>query len=528
VDAASPLDTLSRAETSPILQMRGMVRSFGPITACDGVDFDLKAGEIHALVGENGAGKTTLMNMLYGLIRPDEGDVTLRGREVRFNSPADAIAHGLGMVHQRFMLIPRMTVAENVIIGRETGRGPFIGLRKAESIVRGLSNQFGLEVEPGALIESLPLSVRQRVELLKALYRKADILILDEPTAVLTPSEADQLFAILKKLVDSGKSVILITHKLDEVLNHAGRLTVLRAGQTVWSAMTSSVGRTELARMMVGTDLTPALPHRVEASGDPVLEVTDLTVSDASGRRLVNRAGFCVHEGEIYGLAGIMGNGQVEMIQALTGLLPVNEGRIVIGGQETVGMNSREIRDLGVAHIPEDPVGQGLMLDASAADNLALTGYRYAPLSRGFLLDTKAIQEHAVSLIRDYKIQPPWPESPAAAFSGGNQHRLVVARELSRSVKLYIVVNPTSGLDIRSAHDIHNRILTLRDNGAAVFLISTDLDEIIRLSDRVGVMYKGRITAELAAEQIHRDRLGPLMAGIDDTTVPEKGYVRRP
>ena len=376
-------------------------------------------------------GKTTLMNMLYGLIRPDEGIVSLRGQEARFNSPADAIAHGLGMVHQRFMLVPRMTVAENVIIGREPGRGPFVGMRKAEALVSRLSERYDLEVDPGAVIETLPLSLRQRVELLKALYREADILILDEPTAVLTPAEANRLFTILEKLVDNGKSVILITHKLDEVMNHAHGLTVLRAGRTVGSTVTSGVNRSDLARLMVGTDLAPALPERAAPSDAPVMEVSDLSVSDSTGRRVVNRVHFCVHGGEIYGLAGIMGNGQVEMIQALTGLLPIIEGRIVIDGQEAMGLTPRQIRDLGTAHVPEDPVGQGLMLDGSAADNLALTGYRHPPLSRGLVLDARAIHDHAVGLIREYNIHPPSPETPAASFSGGNQHRLVVARELS-------------------------------------------------------------------------------------------------
>ena len=505
--------------------MRGMVKRFGPVTACNGVDFDLHTGEIHALVGENGAGKTTLMNMLYGLIRPDEGNITLRGRDVRFNSPADAIAHGLGMVHQRFMLVPRMTVAENVIIGREPGRGPLVRVRQAESLVVRMSDRFGLEVDPGAMVEDLSLSERQRVELLKALYREADILILDEPTSVLTPTEADQLFSILQKLVDNGKSVILITHKLDEVMNHAHRLTVLRAGQTMDTSTPDLVTKTQLAQMMVGADLTTALPHRNVAPGAAILDVSDLTVLETSGRRAVKRVSFNVHAGEIYGLAGIIGNGQVELIRAMTGLHPISEGRVAIGGREVNGLSPRQISDLGVAHVPEDATGQGLMLDGSAEDNLALTGYRYAPLSRGFWLDTKAIRDHAVRLIQEFHIRPPDPDAPAAVFSGGNQHRLVVARELARAAKLYIIVNPTSGLDIRSANDIHQRIMALRDAGAAVFLVSADLDEIMGLSDRIGVMHEGRMLAEMQADQAHREHLGLLMAGVSGEQPAEKGYV---
>ncbi len=497
------------------LEMRGITKRFPGVLANDHIDFALETGEIHCLLGENGAGKSTLMNILYGLYRPDEGHIFLDGREVHISSPTDAIRLGIGMVHQHFMLIPVMTVAENIMLGTEIVKNGFVlDQDTAAQRIREISHQYGLEVDPSAYIKDLPVGLQQRVEIVKALYRQASILILDEPTAVLIPQEADDLFTIMRELAKQGKSIIFITHKLGEVFAVADRITVLRNGRVVGTTRPSDATQSSLAAMMVGREVILTVDRRPAQPGDIVLEVRDLKVLDDRGSMAVNGASFEVRAGEVLGIAGVQGNGQTELVEALTGLRPTIAGRVSIDGVDVTNASPRRISEQGVAHIPEDRHEHGMVGSYPVADNLVLNTYYRQPFARGAILDHRAIEEHAWRLVHEFDIRTPSVYMPASNLSGGNQQKMIVAREFSRPIKLLIAAQPTRGLDVGSIEFIHKRLVQARDQGVAVLLVSAELDEIMSLADRIAVMYKGQIIATLDATQAERATLGLLMAGV--------------
>jgi simple sugar transport system ATP-binding protein len=507
-----------------VLEARGITKQFPGVLANDHIDFDLRQGEIHALLGENGAGKSTLMNILYGLYHPDSGEIRIRGRPVKIANPSVAISHGIGMVHQHFQLIPVMTVAENIILGVETLRSGFRRLgyigaldeRSAEQRIRAFSHQYGLDVDPSAYVKDLPVGIQQRVEIIKALYRQADILILDEPTAVLTPQETNELFTIMRTLVAQGKSIIFITHKLKEVLAIADRITVLRAGRKVGTTTPAETSEAQLASMMVGREVMLTVEKGPARPGEPVLRVDGLTVLDERRHPIVNGASFEVRAGEILGIAGVQGNGQSELVEALTGLRPLAGGTISMMGEPTRQVNPRTIVLRGVAHIPEDRHKYGVVLPAPLADNLVLCTYFRTPFARGILFQERAIEDNAWRLVREFDIRTPSVYVPVGSLSGGNQQKTIVAREMSRPIKLLIAAQPTRGLDVGSIEFIHKRLIQARDAGIAVLLVSAELDEIMALSDRIAVMYRGQIIATLDAAQADREKLGLLMAGIKE------------
>lgn len=509
------------------LQMKGITKRFPGVLANDCIDFDLEKGEIHALLGENGAGKTTLMNILYGLYHPDEGQILLDGQSVTIHSPHDAIRLGLGMVHQHFMLVPVMTVAENIILGVEqTKTLKFLGnlggidMNAAREKIHTLSRQYGLDVNPDAYIKDLPVGTQQRVEIIKALYRHANVLILDEPTAVLTPQEIEDLFKILHSLTDKGISVIFITHKLKEVLAIADRITVLRNGKVEGSTKPAEATEASLANMMVGREVILTVPKGPPHPGESVLRVNDLHMKDARGHEAVCGASFEVYTGEVLGIAGVQGNGQTELVEALTGLRQATRGEIRLAGVDAFNAPSRDIIQEGVGHIPEDRHEYGMVLSYTIADNLVLCSYYQPPFSAsGFVLNHKAIDENAKKLVGEFDIRTPSIYTLGRALSGGNQQKMVVAREFSRPIKLLIASQPTRGLDVGSIEFIHRRIIEQRDAGVAVLLVSAELDEIMSLSDRIAVMYQGKIIETLNAAEATREGLGLLMAGIKKEVV---------
>lgn len=506
------------SDSALALQMRGITKRFPGVLANDHVDFDLRKGEIHALLGENGAGKSTLMNILYGLYTPDAGTIYLDGQEVTIHSPADAIAHGIGMVHQHFMLIPVMTVAENITLGQEITNGAgMLDLRRASQRIRELSQQFGLEVDPDALVGDLPVGLQQRVEIIKALYREADILILDEPTAVLTPQETEELFKIMRSLATQGKSIIFITHKLKEVFAIADRITVLRGGRVIGSTTPQAATEASLAAMMVGREVILTVPKGPAHSGRPVLEVRNLQALDDREHMALRGVTFTVHEGEILGIAGVQGNGQTELVEVLTGLRPALAGQVLISGKDVTNAPPRVIIEQGVAHVPEDRHEFGLVDSYPVADNLILCTYYRPPFARSVVMQEKAIADWTSRLVQEFDIRTPSIYTLGGSLSGGNQQKMVVARELSRPIKLLIAAQPTRGLDVGSIEFIHQRIVEQRDQGVAVLLVSAELDEIMSLSDRIAVMYHGQIMATVPAKGAERETLGLLMAGIRPT-----------
>ncbi len=502
---------------APILELRGITKRFPGVLANDHIDLTLNQGEIHALLGENGAGKSTLMNVLYGLYHPDEGEILVRGNPIRMTGPRDAIAQGIGMVHQHFMLIPVFTVTENVMLGDESiTNGVVLDRKKVAREIRELSTKYGLEVNPDLYIKDLSVGVQQRVEIIKLLYRKADILILDEPTAVLTPQEADDLFQVLRNLKARGNSIIFITHKLREVLELADRITVLRLGKVVGSADPQSATSAELARLMVGrsvilsVDKEPAQPKAV------TLAVQNLVVRDERHNIAVNGVSFQVHAGEVLGIAGVQGNGQTELAQALTGLRKVESGQVTILGEDTTHANPRKISELRVAHVPEDRQADGLVLNFPVEDNLVLNEYYRPPFAKGIVMNFDAIQTAAEERVREFDVRTPSIFVNAGNLSGGNQQKVIVAREFSRDIALLIASQPTRGLDVGSIEYIHKRIIEKRDAGVAVLLVSNELDEIMSLSDRVAVMFKGEIIDTVNAAETTKEALGLLMAGVHE------------
>jgi general nucleoside transport system ATP-binding protein len=489
-------------EAAPVLEMRGITKRFPGIVANDRVNFDLRRGEVHAILGENGAGKSTLMNVLYGLYQPDEGEIRLGGNPVTFTSAKDAIRSGIGMVHQHFMLIPVMTVAENIVLANEpTREGVFFDRDAAEQRVAQLSRSYKLAIDPRAKVQNIGVGQEQRVEILKALYRAADVLILDEPTAVLTPQEAGELFEILRTLVREGLSVIFISHKLNEVLEIADRITVLRRGKTIDTVPREGATEAGLARMMVGREVllrvekTPA-----EQGGEPLLEVEDLHVLDDRRLPAVKGVSLSVRAGEIVGIAGVDGNGQSELIEALTGLRKRESGRVLIAGNEVERPSARRMLDAGLGHIPEDRQRRGLVLEFTIAENTQLHDYNREPMSRFGWIFPRRFIEFARRLIEEFDVRGGGPTTKASALSGGNQQKVVAAREISRDPKVLIAAQPTRGLDVGAIEYLHRRLVEERDEGRAILLVSLELDEILSLSDRILVIYEGELVGEHGAD----------------------------
>jgi general nucleoside transport system ATP-binding protein len=497
---------------APLLELSGITKRFPGVVANDHVDFDLVKGEVHALLGENGAGKSTLMNILYGLYHPDEGEIRLNGKPLRIDSPRAAIDSGVGMVHQHFMLIPVMTVAENIVLGVEPHNGPFLDLGTAEERVRELSQRFGLAVRPEARIDSISVGMQQRVEILKALFRGAEILILDEPTAVLTPQEAEELFAIVRSLQAEGKSIIFISHKLGEVLAIADRITVLRRGKAIETIPRAGATEEGLARLMVGREVLLRVEKKPAEPGEPLLTVENLRVREDRGLECVRGISFEVHAGEIVGIAGVDGNGQSELIEAITGLRKPESGRIVARGRDMTGEGARECLEAGLGHIPEDRQLRGLVLDFTLAENIALHDFREPPDSKWGWLFPKRLVARAKKLLTEFDVRGGGPQTPAAALSGGNQQKVVVAREVSRDPSILVAAQPTRGLDVGAIEFVHRRLVAEQDEGRAILLVSFELDEILSLSDRILVLYEGRIVGEYGRD-VSEEELGIAMTG---------------
>ncbi len=506
----------------PILELSGITKQFPGVLANDNMNLSLDKGEILALLGENGAGKTTLMNILYGLYQPDQGEIKVNGEKIIVRSPTDAIKAGIGMVHQHFMLIPVFTVSENVMLGEEALKiGGFLDRAKVADRIREISSQYKLEIDPDAYVKDLPVGVQQRVEIIKLLYREAEILIFDEPTAVLTPQEADELFTIMRELTRQGKSIIFITHKLREVLEISDRIMVIRRGKVVGSTTPAEANKETLASMMVGHAVNLEVEKVPPTIGNVVLKVEDLTVTDAQRQVTVDEVSFEIRAGEIVGVAGVQGNGQTELVDAITGLtIPIN-GTITLLGQDITKATPRQITELGSAHIPEDRQRVGLVLPFPVAENLVLCTYYQAPYSKGAMMQYPVILESSKELIEKFDIRTPGPLTAVGSLSGGNQQKVIIARELSRPIQFLVASQPTRGLDVGSIEYIHKRIVEKRDEGCAVLLVSPELDEIMELSDTIAVMYRGKIVAMVPADEATKEYIGLLMAGVKPDTLPK-------
>ena len=499
---------------SPVtLEIRGITKYFGDLTANSRVDFDLGRGEIHVLLGENGAGKSTLMNIVSGLYTPDEGEIYVDGHKAVFRNPHDAIRLGIGMVHQHFMLVPRFTVTENVMLGAEVTQGPYLNTPRARKFVRDLSLKYGLKVDPDAVIEDLPVGIQQRVEIIKNLFRQVRILVLDEPTAVLTPLEAEELFRVMRLLSKRGVSIIFITHKLKEAVGIANRVSVLRHGRLVGTMAASETDEHTLARMMVGRDVQMETQKAPVEPGAVVLDVKKLNVLDDRKIPAVADVSFKVSQGEVFGLAGVQGNGQTELAAALSGLRKIESGTVRLAGKIIHSLSPRTLVDAGVAHIPEDRLKHGLVREYTIADNQILNTYYQSPFAKYLHRNTKAVFENSARLIRRFNIQAAGPETIVGTLSGGNLQKVIVSRELNRDLCLLIANQPTRGLDVGSIAYVRRQIVKLRNQGVAVLLISVELDEIMSLSDRIAVMFNGRIGACYQADQVTREELGILITG---------------
>jgi general nucleoside transport system ATP-binding protein len=505
---------MSNKTNTLVLEAKGITKRFPGVLANDQVDLKLHKGEILALLGENGAGKSTLMNMLYGLYHPDEGEIWIKGEQVMHKNPRDAIDRGIGMVHQHFQLVPVMSVADNVMLGAEIIKNGRLDIREAIRRVTALSQKYGLEVDPTAIVEDLAVGTQQRVEIIKALYRKADVLILDEPTAVLTPQEATELFQIMRDLTEQGVSIIFITHKLKEVLAIADSVAVLRGGKMVGTADPKTATETSLAELMVGREVILTVKKGdARPQENVILKVKDLHVKDDRNQMSVEGVDLEVRAGEIVGIAGVQGNGQRELVEALTGLRHIEHGHVYINGKESTYLSPRKITELGVAHIPEDREKHGLVMAYSLADNMVLNTYYQVPFAKGSIMDQDIIDANGEDLVKKYDVRTPSVFTHARSLSGGNKQKVIVAREFSRPVKLLIAAQPTRGIDVGSIEFIHKQIVAQRDEGVAVLVVSAELDEVLGLADRVAVMFDGRIVKTLPIEEATRERIGLLMAG---------------
>jgi general nucleoside transport system ATP-binding protein len=498
---------------APALEMRGITKRYPGVVANDGINLQVRPGEIHALLGENGAGKTTLMNVLYGLATPDEGEILLDGKVVTISGPADAIARGINMVHQHFMLVPVLTVAENILLGDETmANRIFLDRREARRRIIELGRRFGFEIDPDAKVGSLSVGWQQRVEILKALYRNARILVLDEPTAVLTPQETDEIFGVLRRLAGEGHSIVFISHKLYEVLEIADRITVIRRGRVVGERLPSATDEDDLAALMVGREVQLTVDRGESHPGAAVLQVSGLEAHDDRGQAAVKGVDLEVRAGEIFGIAGVAGNGQDELVEAIVGLRKPTAGTVSLAGQGVTGHSPRQMNEAGVAYVPADRHRFGLLLSFPLADNLVLTSYYRKPYARGIVRDPRAILRDAATSIERYDIRTPSATVRASTLSGGNQQKAVVAREFDRDLKLLVLDQPTRGLDVGSIEFIHHQVIAKRNAGAAVLLVSAELDEVLEMSDRIGVMYGGRIVAILDGRTADKNEVGLLMA----------------
>ncbi|MGQ9493124.1 MAG: ABC transporter ATP-binding protein [Anaerolineae bacterium] len=485
------------------------------VLANDRVDFTVEKGEIHALVGENGAGKTTLMKILYGMEMPTEGEIWLRGQRVYIRSPIDAIRQGIGMVHQNFMLIPSFTVAQNIVLGREPLERGFVDYTEAQRITESLSKEYGLKVEPDATIDSIPVGMRQRVEILKALHWGAEILILDEPTAVLTPQETRELFTAIHKLTERGKTVIFITHKLREVKEISDRVTVMRNGRVMGTLKTVEASETQIARMMVGREVFMVVDKPPVQRGEVVLQVRDLTHIAETGHVRLRNVSFNVYASEILGVAGVEGNGQTELVEVLAGLRPATFGTATVDSQSLLNHTPRRVRELGVSHIPEDRLTYGVALGANVAENIVVDRYYRPPFTRNGFLNVGFIMQFGNGLIRQFSIMAPDAGVPVQALSGGNMQKVVVAREFSSQPRLLIAAQPTRGIDVGATEFVHQQLIQKRSEGCAILLVSADLNEVMSLSDRIVVMYNGAIVGVFPdAQKVSEEELGAYMLGL--------------
>jgi general nucleoside transport system ATP-binding protein len=500
-------------DAGPVLEMRGITKRYPGVIANDKIDLDLRPGEIHALLGENGAGKSTLMNILYGLAVPDEGEIRIDGQPVEIFGPHDAIDRGISMVHQHFMLVPVLTVAENILLGEETmANAIFIDRNEARRRIVALGRQFGFDIDPDARIESLSVGWQQRVEILKALYRKARILVLDEPTAVLTPQETEEIFAVLRRLAAEGHSIIFISHKLYEVLEIADRITVIRRGRVVGQRIPSETNEEDLAELMVGRNVELTVDRGESHPSDVVLSVHGLRAKDDRGREVVRGVDLEVRAGETLGIAGVAGNGQDELVETLTGLRKPSAGSVTMGGTDVTGWGPRQLYEGGLAHVPGDRHRWAMIMSFPLEDNLVLTSYYRPPFARGLVRQDGAIDAWATELIDRFDIRTPSATATTDTLSGGNQQKAVVAREFSGEPKLLVLDQPTRGLDVGSIEFIHKRAIEMRDAGAAILLISAELDEVLELSDRIAVMYRGELVATLDGRGANKEEVGLLMA----------------
>ncbi|MEZ2372222.1 ABC transporter ATP-binding protein [Arthrobacter sp. RCC_34] len=495
------------------LELRGITKTFGTFVANDHIDVVVEPGQIHCLLGENGAGKSTLMNVLYGLYEPTEGEIVVDGKPMSFRGPGDAMAAGIGMVHQHFMLVPVFTVAENVALGGETTKaGGFLDLESTKTRIREISDQYGFNVDPDALVEDLPVGVQQRVEIIKALVREAKVLILDEPTAVLTPQETDELLDIMRQLKASGTSILFISHKLREVRAVSDTITVIRRGKVVGNA-DPSASTTELAALMVGRPVSLTLNKEPANPGKTTFSIRDLTVLAPNGQRVVDGIDLDIAEGEILAVAGVQGNGQTELTEAILGLQDHVAGSITLDGKELLGRNVKEVLHAGVGFVPEDRKEDGLVGPFSVAENLVLDLYDQAPFARGVAMDPGKVAANATAKIDEFDIRTPSGATPVGSLSGGNQQKVVMARELSRPLRLFIASQPTRGVDVGSIEFLHRRIVSERDKGIPVMIVSTELDEVVELADRIAVLYKGKVVG-IVPSDTPRDVLGLMMAGL--------------
>ena len=496
-----------------VIEMREITKIFGEFVANDKINLELRKGEIHALLGENGAGKSTLMNMLAGLLEPTRGEIVVNGKSEKLDSPSKAASLGIGMVHQHFMLVEAFTVAENIILGSEVTNKGVLDLKKANADILELSERYGLAVDPTAKVEDISVGAQQRVEILKTLYRGADILIFDEPTAVLTPAEILELMDIMKTLVKEGKSIILITHKLDEIRAVADRVTVIRRGKSIQTVSIEGATNKDLAEMMVGRSVSFVTEKEEAQPKEVVLQISDLVVNENRGVPVVKELSLDVRAGEIVGIAGIDGNGQSELIQAITGLRKVKSGSIKIKGQEVVGLSPRKITEMNVSHVPEDRHRDGLVLEMMLSENIALQTYYKEPLSKNGVLNYNQINSYARNLMEEFDVRAANEIVPASALSGGNQQKAIIAREVDRNPDLLIVSQPTRGLDVGAIEYIHKRLIGERDKGKAVLVVSFELDEILNLSDRIAVIHDGKIQGIVKPSETNKQELGILMAG---------------